>query len=426
MTHDVVYDIAGVGIGPFNLGLAALAEPTGLRTIFFDQAPGFSWHPGMMLDFATLQVPFYADLVTGADPTSKYSYFSYLQSVGRMHRFGILEDNYLRRKEYNNYCRWAVSQLPCLRFSHKVVSVKYLGSEECYLLSTDTPDGIVYIRAKHLVLGTGSVPCWPDCTGKIKLPGIFHSSDYLNHRERLLAGGTVAIVGSGQSAGEIFYDLLLNGKWKIPRLEWLTRAPRLYPMDTSKFSLEMTSPDYIDYFHSLAPGQQEKTLGQQDMLYKGINQELLAAIYAELYHNHGDCPSVLIATNSSLTGIARQDGGFELSVLHMERGANYRRKADHVILATGYHRPVPKFLKEIMGKLCWRAGKKFDVARNYSIDRKGREVFVQNAEIHTHGFNAPDLGMGPYRNAVILNAVLGYEQYKVEKGVAFQTFGIPG
>lgn len=50
-----MYDFIGIGIGPFNLGLACLAEPIdGLDCLFLDRAEGFNWHPGMMLDSATL------------------------------------------------------------------------------------------------------------------------------------------------------------------------------------------------------------------------------------------------------------------------------------------------------------------------------------------------------------------------------------
>ena len=55
----------------------------------------------------------------------------------------------------------------------------------------------------------------------------------------------------------------------------------------------------------------------------------------------------------------------------------------------------------------------------------GGEVFVQNAEEHTHGFVAPDLGMGAMRSSVILAQVLGREPYAVEKRIAFQEWGIP-
>lgn len=62
------------------------------------------------------------------------------------------------------------------------------------------------------------------------------------------------------------------------------------------------------------------------------------------------------------------------------------------------------------------------VQRNYSIDKNGSSVFVQNAELHTHGFNAADLGLGVYRNAVMINSILGYEYYQIEDGISFQNF----
>ena len=61
----------------------------------------------------------------------------------------------------------------------------------------------------------------------------------------------------------------------------------------------------------------------------------------------------------------------------------------------------------------------------FAVDHAGGEVFVQNAEEHTHGFVAPDLGMGAMRSSVILAQVLGREPYAVEKRIAFQEWGIP-
>ena len=50
---------------------------------------------------------------------------------------------------------------------------------------------------------------------------------------------------------------------------------------------------------------------------------------------------------------------------------------------------------------------------------------MQNAEEHTHGFVAPDLGMGAHRNSIVLAAMLGREVYPIEKRIAFQQFGVP-
>ena len=103
-----IHDLIGVGVGPFNLGLACLAEPIDdLDAVFLEARDTFSWHPGMLLDDATLQVPFMADLVTLADPTSPYSYLNFLKDIGRLYPFYIRESFYPLRREYDDYCCWA-------------------------------------------------------------------------------------------------------------------------------------------------------------------------------------------------------------------------------------------------------------------------------------------------------------------------------
>ncbi|MCH5599511.1 hypothetical protein [Niabella ginsengisoli] len=98
--------------------------------------------------------------------------------------------------------------------------------------------------------------------------------------------------------------------------------------------------------------------------------------------------------------------------------------ADFVVLATGYEYRVPAFLNPLK-QINYNDHRQFKVNRNYSIDDRNR-IFVQNAEMHTHGFNAPDLGLGAYRNAVIINTILGYAYYPVDTKIAFQQFGIAG
>ena len=86
-----MYDLIGVGIGPMNLGLSALAHPTPLRTLFFDESEQFSWHPGMMIKDSMMQTSFISDLVTLADPTSPFTYLNYLRSLNRLHTFYFYE-----------------------------------------------------------------------------------------------------------------------------------------------------------------------------------------------------------------------------------------------------------------------------------------------------------------------------------------------
>ena len=83
-----MFDLIGVGIGPFNLSLAALLDSKSSSSILFlDKQPEFAWHSGMLLHQTTLQVPFLADLVSMVDPTSKYSFLNYLKEHDRLHKF---------------------------------------------------------------------------------------------------------------------------------------------------------------------------------------------------------------------------------------------------------------------------------------------------------------------------------------------------
>lgn len=117
-SKNETYDIIGIGIGPFNLGLAALTNNIdGLSCLFIDKNESFNWHPGLLLDNTRLQVPFYADLVTLADPCNGFSYMSYLKAKKRTFRFAIHENYFVTRKEYNDYCMWVAAKLPNLHFN---------------------------------------------------------------------------------------------------------------------------------------------------------------------------------------------------------------------------------------------------------------------------------------------------------------------
>ena len=51
-------DLVGVGVGPFNLSLAALLEPVaGTSVLFLEQRGHFAWHPEQMLPGARREIP---------------------------------------------------------------------------------------------------------------------------------------------------------------------------------------------------------------------------------------------------------------------------------------------------------------------------------------------------------------------------------
>ena len=195
-----VHDVLGIGVGPFNLGLAALAEPIAeLDAVFWDARPHFSWHPGLMLDDATLQVPFLADLVTMADPTSRWSFLAWLKATDRLYPFYLREDFHPLRREYSDYCRWVADQLLSVQWGRRVVAVEHDG--EAY--RARSADGGV-VRARRLVLGVGSTPSLPGCLAGMQDDRIVHTADYLPSRDRLRRSRRITVLGSGQSAAEVY------------------------------------------------------------------------------------------------------------------------------------------------------------------------------------------------------------------------------
>jgi len=425
MKNNKIYDIIGVGIGPFNLGLAALLQPLeSVDSLFLDQAESFDWHPGLMLDHATLQVPFMADLVTMADPKSKFSFLNFLKETDRLYKFYIRENFYILRKEYNLYCQWVSDQLPNCLFGKKVEHIRFDENQEIYtieVLDLRNKDVVKYC-ARKLVLGTGTQPHLPDCMEGKNYPNVLHTSAYLDRKRDILNSASVSIVGSGQSAAEIFRDLLPETKNTL-KINWLTRADRFFPMEYSKLTLELTSPEYVDHFYRMPPQQRKNILAKQPPLYKGINFDLINEIFDTLYEmSVGNTPlNVELKPSCRLDAISPEGNSYLLSFTHLQDDVAFTNISDYVILATGYRYKEPKFLQGIEHLIQRTEDRLFEVSRYYTIDHK-KSIYVQNAELHTHGFVTPDLGMGAYRNAMIINSLAGKEIYKVEKRIAFQQF----
>lgn len=421
-------DFAAIGLGPFNLGLACLSSTTeNLTSVFLERKAGFNWHSGMLLEDTTLQVPFMADLVTMADPTNPFSFLNYLKDTGRIYSFYIKENFLILRNEYNQYCQWAISQLENIRFNTEVVNIDYSEKEKLYIVtSNSTQDGQFKIyKAKKLVFGTGTEPYLPACAKGLE-KNLSHTAGYLNNKANIQKQKAITVVGSGQSAAEVFYDLLQEIDEYQYQLNWITRSSRFFPLEYSKLTLEMTSPEYVDYFHALSPDKRDELNASQKNLYKGINEDLIASIFDLLYAKKlSSNIDVQLRTNSALKSIKQSDdGAFDLIFHQQEQDKHYRHTTSEVIMATGYRSKAPEFLEGITDRILWDHKGRYDVHRNYSIDVNGSDIFVQNAELHTHGFVTPDLGMGAYRNAHILNSILGKEQYKVERKIAFQQFEV--
>ncbi|MGC2940600.1 MULTISPECIES: lysine N(6)-hydroxylase/L-ornithine N(5)-oxygenase family protein [unclassified Brevibacterium] len=454
-TH--IHDILGVGIGPFGLGLAALSDPLpDVDAVFLDQRSEFRWHPGMMIEGSTIQVPFLADLVTMADPTSPYSFLNFLKERRRLYPFYIRESFYPLRAEFDEYCRWVAAQLESLRWNRRVVSVTRENGIFTVLAEVADDSGSIVVtetyRARHLVLGVGTQPVLPPALQGLGANGaveraadpadtatpesgpsagagpLIHTADYLENREALLDSGAVTIIGSGQSAAEIYRDLIDDAEDRGVRLDWVTRSPRFFPMEYTKLTLEMTSPEYTDHFRALPDELRERVGREQRTLYKGISADLVDDIHDTLYRlSRGGRQLLTNLISEAELETARIDpisGEYLLGFRNTALDETFTRRSGSVVAATGYKSRVPDFLSPLGDEVRLDSHGRLDVSRHYTINDEGT-IHVLNGEEHTHGVTAPDLGFGPWRASVVLAEVTGREPYPIERTIAFQTFGVP-
>ncbi|TQK43835.1 lysine N6-hydroxylase [Streptomyces sp. SLBN-118] len=439
---DQPHDLVGIGIGPCNLSLAALAHgvPGGLATAFYERRRAFSWHPGLLIEGTTLQVPFLADLVTLADPASPWSFLSYLRSRDRLFPFYFAERFHIQRAEYDAYCRWACDSLPGLHFGHQVDAVRWNTERNLFevdftqLDADGEAEALGRAYSRHLVLGVGTEPYVPGPLRPLAdAPAVpvIHSSDYLANRERLLAAGHITVIGSGQSGAEVFLDLLRARPTGVEKIHWLARTEAFAPMEYSKLGLEHFTPDYTRYFHALPEQTRDALLPRQWQLHKGIDAGTLAAIHDELYRRtlNGSWPDAVLTPGVTVRTAGRvATSKIELHLEHCQQGTRSRLATDAVVLATGYReRPLDRLLAGL--DPCLRR----DASGRPRIDDRFRlildppvsgSVYVQNAEHHTHGVGAPDLGLAAWRSASILNSLTGTEPYPLPQRTAFTSFGL--
>lgn len=405
-------DAVGVGAGPFNLSLAALLAPfTSFRARFFDQSADFQWHPGLLLPEASIQVSYLKDLVTLVDPTSRYSFLSFLRTERRLYRFLNREQAKVSRREFNQYLRWVAERLPNVEFGAEVREVAIEG--EAFIVRLDSRR----LRTTNLVLGTGLQPNIPACARPHLGNEVFHSIDYLRHQLET-RGKVVVIVGGGQSGAEVVLHLLRDEAHLPAQLIWTSRRPNFLPLDESPFTNELFSPRYSDYFFRLPRERHDVILAEQKLASDGVAEPLLQDIYDRLYdleflepHRH----RARLLPNQELVDVKPASPGWQLR-LRDRWGSAMSLRADVVILATGASYAMPAALQPLAHRIGWnRDG--YTVRSDFSVEWTGPaqlRIYAQNAARHMRGVADPNLSLMAWRSAVIANSLLGWQAYEVD------------
>lgn len=415
---DDTLDLIGIGIGPFNLSLAALAHDTGkLRCAFFDEHDAFSWHPGMLLPDASMQTYVLQDLVTTVAPRSEFSFINYLVDQKKIFRFLATEQTIISRDEFSDYLSWASQRIDGLYFSHAVEQISF----DDRLQRFEVRSGKDAWYSRHICLGTGHAAWIPEPFRAALGDRCFHAAE-VELRQPDFTDQRVIVVGGGQSGADIVLNAL-QGHWGEPaHLSWLSRRPNFQPLDESVFTNEYFTPQYVDYFYTLEREIREREIKTQKLPSDGISYHTLEAIYRELYHRFDvlhQPRNVTLLPHRSLKKLEATPEGFELEALHgLEQQAEHF-SADCVILATGYRPTLPDYLKPLLPRIHTDGKNHLPLNPDFNLRWDGPEsnrIYAVNAGIHSHGSAEGQLTLTAWRSARIINHLLETPFYNLDPG----------
>ncbi|CRK53386.1 L-ornithine N5-oxygenase [Rhodococcus sp. RD6.2] len=421
-----VLDIVGIGFGPSNLALAIAIEEhnatcapeDSVRAVFLERQDHFVWHPGMLLDGATMQIAFPKDLVTFRNPTSTYSFFAYLHAKGRLVDFVNHQTFYPSRHEFNDYLQWAAGRVDAdVRFGAAVTDVAGLRTDEGTVdeFAITTANGET-LRARNVAVGAGLRERRPDWAAPSAR--CFHNHQFLFHIEKLpeIRHQRFAVLGAGQSAAEVVQ--YLHRHYPDAEVHSVFTRYGYSPADDSPYANRIFDPSTVDEFHAACPQERERLLA----VHKGTNysvvdidliNELYTTEYQELVRGKR---RLFMHRASEIVSAQEGEDGIEVSVRSNLDGLTDTLVCDALVLATGFS-PAP--LSELLGDLAPTGDQVTEVARDYRLqtpDDVRAGIYLQGGTEKTHGLTASLLSNVAVRAGEILNSLVVNRSARLDLG----------
>ncbi|MGB3441341.1 MAG: lysine N(6)-hydroxylase/L-ornithine N(5)-oxygenase family protein [Actinophytocola sp.] len=420
------YDVVGIGFGPANLALAIAAtehnarhDAHPVRSLFLERQPRFGWHRGMLIDDATMQVSFLKDLVTLRNPTSDFSFLSYLHSEDRLVDFINQKSLFPLRIEFHDYLAWAAARFADeVRYGHEVVEVTPVsdgGTVELLDITARRADGTTTtIRARNLVFGMGLTPYLPD--GVTMSERVWHNRDLLD-RVELLRRSTAypapvrfAVVGAGQSAAEV--TKYLHDTFPQAEVCGVFSRYGYSPSDDSPFANRVFDPAAVDHFYEASPEVKQLIMDYHaNTNYSVVDTDLIEELYRRTYQEKVLGTQRLRLFNVSRVAETVETGdGVRATVESLTTHEKTVLDCDVIVYATGYRPNDPLGLLGDLSALCHRddAGRP-DVARDYRVhtdDELRAGLYLQGSTEHTHGISSSLLSATAVRAGQILDSIL--------------------
>ncbi|KAH8809021.1 L-lysine 6-monooxygenase (NADPH-requiring)-domain-containing protein [Xylogone sp. PMI_703] len=451
VSQDDEVDLLCVGFGPANIAIGialhdALKNPSNRislsrtpKVLFLEKNPQFSWHAGMQIPGAKMQISFLKDLATPRDPTSRFTFLNYLKTVGRLNKFINLSTFTPSRVEFEDYLRWCASffeRQGCVRYNNEVISVTngdrdLDGKVVNFLVTTKNTTGNVITRkAKNVVVAAGGRPNMPSVVQGIK--HVYHSSRYMNEIKQIQKASRTSqelpefvVIGGGQSAAEIFNDLW--DRFPQSKVTLIVKASNLRPSDDSPFVNEIFDPDRVDGIYECSPAERAVALREDKATnYSVVRIDLLEHLYEKMYIQRLEDPDeqnwrcrILTSRNiDSAHEIVKGDRSnvlLKLSGTSRDQNSyNEEITANYIFSGTGYLRNAYEdLLKETKDLLPSnsKSERPYPVSRNYRVlydEHKVHEkagVWLQGCNEATHGLSDSLLSILAIRGGEMVQSI---------------------
>ncbi|KAJ5674891.1 L-ornithine N(5)-monooxygenase [Penicillium maclennaniae] len=441
---DEMHDLLCVGFGPASLAIGiALHDaidpalnrtaPVGFKpkVCFLERQKQFAWHSGMLVPGSRMQISFIKDLATLRDPRSSFTFLNYLHNKDRLIHFTNLGTFLPARMEFEDYMRWCAQRFEnVVSYGEEVVEVvpgsKTDGKVDFFIIrSRNSETGQVSSRrARKVVVALGGTAKMPP--GFPQDQRIMHSSKYCTVLPTILKDETkpynIAVVGSGQSAAEIFHDL--QRRYPNSRTTMILRDSALRPSDDSPFVNEIFNPERVDKFFKLPTEERHKRIATEKATnYSVVRLELIEEIYNTMYLQRIKNPDQTqwqhrILPERKVARIEHHNLAKRMRI-HVKSVADEPiegkeiLEVDALMVATGYQRDAHEQLLEQVralqpaGQAAWAPGRDYRVSLDGSKVSQHAGIWLQGCNEKTHGLSDSLLSILAVRGGEIVRSVFG-------------------
>ncbi|MGP9019654.1 SidA/IucD/PvdA family monooxygenase [Streptomyces sp. BR1] len=343
-----VQDLVVAGFGPSGIALAAAVEDhddavggAPLAARYLEKAADSAWQPNLVLPGTDIQHHFLRDFATPRDARSRFTFPHYLRQSGRFYPFTLM-GGYVSRLEWSDYVQWAARQVRGpVDYHREVVAVKPVVVEgrvrSARVVSRDTRDGSLHtVEGRNVALATGHEAYVPDTFRPYLGERVFHASRLLPSLAALGPLRRVAVIGAGQTAGEIV--LHLAAQHPDAEIHSVVRHAGFRMYELGHFSNEVYFPDETDYFYGLEGEQRERALGQARATnYAAVDPDVSTALYQAVYQDgFTGRQRMHMHKRTEITGLDADGERVLLETEEVFTGERGRIEVDAVVVCTGY------------------------------------------------------------------------------------------